>query len=76
MIAALTSPPHWQRGEAPVRSIRSLHRLERHDGPAIEAAAFGRIAVDLDETVAGDAGALVQAVDVLGDQRMETPIRA
>ena len=75
-IAALTRPPQAQRGEAPVVVDDGAHRRERHRRAAVEAAPVRRVAVDLDQPLGGKSGALVQAVDVLRDEREEPPLLA
>ena len=68
MVAVLTMPPQARHVGSVSSRLKVLgDGLQLVARSAVETARVGRVAVELDEPVLGDAGFLVQPVDVLGD---------
>ena len=70
IVAVLTKPPQAsQSGAVSSRSKAWRSAVELVARAAIEAVRVGRVAVQFDDAIPGDAGGLMQPVDVLGDDR-------
>ncbi len=68
IVAVFTMPSHfWQSGSLPAPRKAFLIGSSSWRWPQSRAACVGRVAVQLDDLRIGHARALMQAVDVLGD---------